>query len=453
MSCFVKKTSTLRTSNTLLVLLLMFSLSGCMRVTADELYSLPRVSEEYLRLQSQINVILNQGAEFSPPAGGPNRQAVQLKDLSGNGLNEVLAFFSIPGESKLKIVIFKMIDGDYTVAETVEGVGEAFESVRYADMDGDGVLEIIVGWQMGAALKYFSIYSIKDFHAVLLAREEYSEITVFDLTGDGTADVVALRLPTQDAGATALLYSLMQDGEIVNSEARLSSGIEAISRVQTGKLTDSVSAVFVESEGRYEAGNHISIVTDIFALQNGIFTNITIKGSGISEETVRSRMHSSDIDKDGVIKVPIPRLLKAQSDTPYHVIDWYAFSSKGNVQLALTTYHNTFDEWYLILPFNWRGKVSVRREDIVSGERTVIFSYIAGKDGPYEDFLKVYRLTGELGAERANLPGRILLLSEGSSTYAFELLAPPNSYGLLFDETLIKENFRLIYSEWLAGTN
>ena len=436
----------------LLAVLAILCLSGCLRITVDDLYSLPRVSEEYLKLQQHIDSVLSLGAEFSPPVGGQYRQAVQLVDLNGSGRNEVIAFFSSPSENALKIYIFQMVDGDYTVAEIIEGGGTAFESVRYADMDGDGVMEIIVGWQMGAALKHFSIYSIKDFHSVLLAEAEYTSLTVLDINEDGNKDVVAIRLPTQEFGAVAELFTLMPDGEIVKEEARLSNGVETISRVLTGKLLDSVPAIFIDSEGKFDEG---ALVTDICAIRDGSFTNISMKGpSGISEETIRIRnYHSSDISDDGIIKTPLPRLLKAQSETPYYAIDWYAFNSQGLSRLVLTTYHNTFDEWYLVLPLDWRGKVSIRRDDGVAGERTVIFSYIAGDEGPYEDFLKIYKLSGDRGEERAKLPGRVKLLSEGAAVYAFELLALPNSYGLTFNETLITKNFRLIYSDWLTGTS
>ena len=432
---------------------MLLCLTGCLRVTADELYSLPLVSEEYLRLQAQVNAVLGDGAEFSPPTSGPNRQAVQMKDLNGNRINEVLAFFSFPGESTLKVYIFEMIEGDYTVAEIIEGSGTAIESVRYIDMDGDGVSEIIIGWQMGSALKYFTIYSIKDYHAVLLAREEYSEISVYDVNGDGNDDIIAIRMPTQEIGAVAELFVLMPDGEIVNSEVRLSNGVEAISRILTGVLSDGVPAIFIDGEGRFEEGN---LVTDVLAIRDDSFANISLKApSGISEETVRVRLNSSlnssDISNDGVIRIPMPRFLKAQSETQYYAIDWYSFNVRGFIRLTLTTYHNIFDEWYLVLPFDWRGKVTIRREDIISGERTVIFSYISGEEGPNEDFLRIYRLSGEIGAARANLPGRTILITEGSSIFAFELMAPPNSYGLTFDEELIVTNFKLIFTDWLAG--
>jgi len=439
----------------ILAALVAILLVGCLRISAEDLYSLPKVSDEYLRLQWHIDEILAQGAEFSPPRGGPNRQSVHLIDLDGSGINEVIAFFSVPGDSALRIYIFRMVDGDYTIAEIIEGVGTAIESVRYVDMDGDGVSEIIVGWQMGEALKHMTIYSIRDLHAVQLTQPvEYEGIAVFNLTGHGNLDVITVRHASQESGAAAEVFVLMPDGEIVSAEARLSYGIDTITRVLTGHLVDGVPAIFVESEGRFDSGD---LVTDICIYDDGGFMNISLKlPSGVSEETVREtvrmRILSSDINSDGIIKVPVPRLLRAQSETAYYAIDWYSFNSSGTSSLALTTYHNNTDEWFLILPFDWRGRVSVRREDVVTGERTVIFSYIPGNDGPHEDFLKIHRITGDAREERARLPGRVMLISEGTAVYAFELLAAPNSFGLTFNEALIMGNFRLIYSDWLAGT-
>jgi len=433
------------------LLILSVFLTGCLRITADELYSLPEVSEDYLRLQAQINGILSEGAEFAPPTRGPNRQAVQLVDLNGTGTSEVVAFFTIPDESALLIYIFEFIDGDYSIASTIDGIGTEIESVRYIDMDGDGVVEIVVGWQMGTTLRYMDIYSISsDFHSQMIVNGvEYTEIDIFDMTNDGTDDVLIFKMPTQDASGISEIYSLMQDGEVVREEARLSGGIETISRIQAGRLSDNTHAIFVDSEGNFENG---TLVTDVFAIQDGSYTNISLSAeTGVSESTVRHRMASSDIKNDGKIKIPTMRLLVAQSETEYFAIDWYGFQISGVSRLELTTYHNNFDEWFLILPFDWRGKVSVRREDSVAGERTIIFSYVTDADKPHDDFLKIFKLSGDNALARATAGDRVLLMAEGNATYAFELLAPPNSFGLTFDETVIKESFRLIFSDWLAG--
>ena len=436
---YVKKIVTMVT----VVVLACVLLSGCMNVTAEDLYALPLLSEGYIRLQAMINDILNQGAELSPPTGGINRQAVQLRDLTNNGINEVIAFFSVPGSGTLKVYIFTMEDGDYTIAETIEVIGTSFESVRYADMDGDGYMEIIIGWQMGPALSQMEIFSIRDFHAVSLARVEYTEFIDFDMTGNGNSDVVVIRPPTHESGIAVLVYSLMPDGELIVNTARLSNGVEIVSRVLTGTLIDNTPALFVDSEGRFRDGNRL--VTDVYIFRYNELINLTVKSaSGVSDETVRTRMLSSDINRDGLIKIPIPRALKTQTETQYYAIDWYTFNRRGYSNLSLTTFHNNNDEWLLILPFDWRGRVSVRRQDDVAGERTVVFSFVH-RDDELLDFLKVYKITGDLREYRARLPGRFTLLESGSAVYAFELLSPPNSFGLSFDEALIKDNFRLLF--------
>jgi len=242
----------------------------------------------------------------------------------------------------------------------------------------------------------------------------------------------------------------MQDGEVVREEARLSNGIESISRIQTGRLTNNIPAVFIDSEGTFENG---SLVTDVLVMTGGTLSNISmVSASGVSESTVRHRMSSTDINNDGVIKVPNLRLLVAQSETEYFAIDWYTFRITGQEILALTTYHNTFDEWFLILPFDWRYKVSVRREDSVPGERTIVFSYYDESTGGHEDFLEVSRLSGDDAVARATAGNRELLITAGTSAFSFEIVAPPNSFGLTFSDVIVRENFRLIVSDWLSGT-
>ena len=70
---------------------------------------------------------------------GGNLPPVQMKDLDGDGVDEVLAFFRINSEDRpLKIYIFRVQGDDYVQAALIDGAGTSFHSVRYEDMDGDG---------------------------------------------------------------------------------------------------------------------------------------------------------------------------------------------------------------------------------------------------------------------------------------------------------------------------
>lgn len=424
---------------------LLSTLTGCFSITADELFSLPQASEEYLNLQVRINAVLAEGAVYAPPTSGPNRQSVQLVDLDSDGVSEALAFFRTTGEKPLKIYIYKKTEESYETAEILEGDGTALERILYADMDGDGISELVVGWQMSAALLHMGIYSIKNYESVQLKRADYTELAINDIDGDGDSDALVLRLSSAELPGEADVFSLMADGEVVSSSSRLSKGLESISHVLEGNLSDGTPAVFVEG-----VNNDNNIITDIFVSRNGGIANVSASlSSGISEATIRSiEVYSADINEDGIIEVPAPRLLEKQTETNYYVIDWNAYNGMGVSKPVFTTYHNFQDDWYLILPDDWVDRINVRREDNASGERTIVFSYLPDDSDTYEDFLNIYTLSGDNKDDRAIIPGRFRLDEDGDTIYAAELLAA--AQGLTVNRTVIAQNFMLI-SEWSTG--
>ena len=431
-----------------LIIIMLPSVAGCFKTNADDLYSLPIASEENVKLQGLIDAVISAGAEYSPPSGGSNRQAVQAVDLDGDGVNEVLAFFSGTGENPQKICIFKKVDDEYETQLVIEGAGTAIESVRYIDMDRDGWRELVIGWQIETGLQHMTVYSIEQYDAVKLAGAEYSTITNYDISGSRSDAIICFRLPTPETPGEAELFILMPDGEMVSRKAQLSAGIEAISRVIRGKLGNGAPAIFVES--RINTSN---VVSDILVYQDDQLVNVSLSStSGVSDDTVRTLpIYCQDINGDGNTELPIPRLLKAQSQTNYYSYDWYVYYANGSRRLSATTYHNNSDGWFLTIPQDWREHVSIRRDDSVQGERTLIFSFIDEANDEYKDFLKIYTLSGDNREDRAGLPGRFRLRSEGEIIFAGELLPGADSHGLMVDREIVVSNFRLIVSEWITG--
>ena len=134
-------------------------LGGCVSTSAEELYALPQLSEDYLQLQDLIDSILASGAEYSAPAAGSYRQPIQQEDIDGDGEKEAIAFFNFLGSDRpLRIYIFRINDaGIYEEAAVIEGEGTGIESINYTDMDGDGTLEIAVGWQLASGINMLLI--------------------------------------------------------------------------------------------------------------------------------------------------------------------------------------------------------------------------------------------------------------------------------------------------------
>ena len=143
-------------------LLLALSLSGCgggkLVFNPEELYTLPTLPAKYTELSSQINAILEDGAEYAAPSSGANIQPVQLADLNGDGREEAVAFFRKTDDEKpLKICIFSAAGDSYEQTAVIEGSGSAVYSVVYSDLDGDGRQELIVGWKINTELQALSV--------------------------------------------------------------------------------------------------------------------------------------------------------------------------------------------------------------------------------------------------------------------------------------------------------
>ncbi|MCF0121054.1 MAG: VCBS repeat-containing protein [Oscillospiraceae bacterium] len=429
-----------------LVLAAALSLCGCMSVTAEELYQLPKVGDDYFRLQSAIDEVLALGAEYSAPTSGTNRQSVQLQDLNGDGTPEALAFMNFSGNDggkALRLYIFRQEGEAYQVASVIEGDGASFDRVSYTDMDGDGSMELIIGCKMGAALQLLNIYSVKNYQPTEIYSTDYTQYSVKDMNGDGNDDLVALRLSSADMPGEAELISMTGDGEMVTSTAVLSAGIESIARVVVGQLNSGTTALFVDSV--YDGSG---LVTDILVCGNTIM-NITLSpDTGVSTDNIRSyNVYCRDVDGDGVTDVPRPRVLWSQTDTVYRVIDWFTYSKYGGETFSATTYHNFSDSWYLILPRNWGDNLTVRREDRVSGERTMVFSYVSNDREKTVDFLSIYVLTGDNKEDRAKIGDRFVLRRLGNTIYAAELYNATTS-PLKLEKSDVLSGFNLIYSDW-----
>ena len=80
-------------------------LTGCAMRTVEEMYALPKRSDEFRELQAAIDTAMY-GMTFSSPQSGENQQTVQMADLNGDGADEYLVFAKGATEKPLQVLIF-----------------------------------------------------------------------------------------------------------------------------------------------------------------------------------------------------------------------------------------------------------------------------------------------------------------------------------------------------------
>ena len=170
----------------LCIALSVLPLSACtapkLTLDPEELYALPELPERYTALNKQLSDIQESGAEYAAPVSGSNIQPVQMVDLDGDGREEALAFFrQSDGEKPLKIYVFTDNGDSYAQTAVIEGSGLAVYSIAYSDMNGDGRMEIIVGWRVSMELQALAVYALEPDGARELMRTNYVKYAVADL--------------------------------------------------------------------------------------------------------------------------------------------------------------------------------------------------------------------------------------------------------------------------------
>ena len=191
------------------------------------------------------------------------------------------------------------------------------------------------------------------------------------------------------------------------------------------------------------------------AEKNGELVNILLSDvTGVSSEIAPfCSLYPEDINGDGVTEVPHPESIPAWgnvAEEPCRRIDWYAYASDGTKTLAMSTYHNVDDGWYLRLPDSWRDQILITRTAGAEAS-TVTFSIQGDGTEPPRDFLRITKLTGSNREVQATRAGRIILRRQPEIIYTAELLEANSGweYGLTEDE--VREAFNLITTEWTAG--
>jgi hypothetical protein len=428
------------------ILLAVVLMSGCGMRTVHELYQLPKRSEEYNNLQSAIDSVMN-GLEYCAPLSGEHPQTVQMADLDGDGVPEYLLFAKGSTEKPLHILIFREVNDEYVLSETIQSAGAAFDVVQYARVDDRPGYELIVGHQVSDQVtRSVTVYSFESGKAAVLMNANYTKFVTCDLNADGRTGLLVLRPgeATEQNGVAEVYYYANGVMERSN-EVSMSQPVDRIKRIINGYIHGGSAAVYVAS-----AVGESAVVTDVFTLVENFLSNISFSNeTGTGVQTLRNYyVYADDIDEDGVVELPDLNTMRipfgASSSAVQYVIRWYAMTAEGAEVDKRYTYHNFQGGWYLTLDSAWAKRLAVVQQGNM-------YEFYIWDDAFYsaEKIMTVFALTGEGRDEEAMRQNRFVLHNGDSVTYAANLEVASAAY-LIAQETLQK-SFHVIHHDWKNG--
>jgi len=421
-------------------------LSGCAR-TIDELYSPPKRSEEYSRLQSAIDIAMA-GLDYSAPLTGEKQQAVQMADLDGDGVEEYLVFAKGNSDKPMQILIFSQEEnGNVEIEEVITSNGSAFELVQYEDIDGKPGLELVVGRQVSDQLMgSVSVYSFSSGRAERLVNAGYSKLLTLDLGGSEQKELLLVQRGESDqANAIAVLYRYRNKSMMRSVEVELSRPAYSVKRVSAGKMQCGTPAVYVSSSTEESA-----IRTDILALHEERLVKIYVQDpvENVVQTLGNYYVYADDVDEDGIMEIPslIPvwPVTYGWNVEEQYLIRWYSADRRGAQTDKLYSFHNYADGWYLELNSAWTSQLTVNQV----GSTYAFYMWDDGYEVATPVFT-IYALSGSDRETQATEDGRFVLYSSPDVIYAARLEADLTEYGI--NEEYLINSFHLIHQEWKSG--
>lgn len=346
--------------------LLTLVLAGCdgLAFNVDELLVSPKLEGDMHPVQQALEDIAGEDITLKYPAVGEYRSAIVMKDINNNGTKEAIAFYSNTTDSTvtMHINVIEKVEDEWKSCGDLSLIGSGVESVSFADLDGNGNLEIIVGWYIfGTTEKQVGIYTFEGGLLTQRAIEHYTNFTCADLTADGVDDLAVIYLNQTDKQATAKLLSLSDKGITEAGMIKLDPGVSSYNTPVLSKLTDDTPALYVD------AVKGSGMITEMIWYKDGELKGLYNPETPEISPTYRNGTALSvDYNENGIIDIPMAEILQstsemAESDKMYYT-NWTEFSGTEFESVA-SAFMNHADGYSISVPENLKQQFLIIRKN------------------------------------------------------------------------------------------
>lgn len=279
-----------------------------------EVLAPPNPNGENRKLQQAFEKAVGSGSDYKLqyPDEGNYRSAYVFYDLNQDGEDEALVFYKkISDESNVRLNILESVDGKWNSVLDESGYGNEIEAVSFADLDNDGLTEVILSWGLSgnSSSKIMTVHMVKltqtKHEFKTLANMPYMAMQVFDIDNDGKKEILVIwsetkqKVPHNHATLMKLIgKTLRQYGK----EALLDSSASLYDDILVQKGTKPIA--FVEAlKGDNTMFTEVIWWDDVSQALRAPFTE---NATHTNHSTIRAAtISSTDIDDDGLIEIPV----------------------------------------------------------------------------------------------------------------------------------------------------
>lgn len=279
----------------------------------DSLMKPPKIEGENLQIQLAFEAFAGDGYNLITPLKGEHRSAYTFFDLDGDSNDEAIVFYSKSDENdivRMNILSSDSEGGWKSLADIDTGHSDV-QQVEFADLNGDRIKEIIVGWTVFQSeyTKTMNVYMLteenKSYTFKSIYNSTYSDFRIFDIDCDAVSDILKIDyVKTMDRTEYKAVYLDFKKEKLTDAaEIKLDMAFSSITSV-TSDYSESKNQRRLYIDGlKYESG----MITDCiyydeksgeFKRERSNFPPLSVWSSRITNIVCK------DVNSDGIVEVP-----------------------------------------------------------------------------------------------------------------------------------------------------
>lgn len=287
-------------------------LSGCsaLSLSGSDILAPPKAAGSRAEIQRMIEDDAGGSYTLIYPAKGDFRSGAMLRDIDGDGDDEAVALYTAADGTARVMLADKGGEG-YRFIGSGALSSPNVSRLSFADINADGVEEVIVGCDAGAPIAELNAYIAGEELMKVKIAEGFTDYMTGDFDGD-LADDVLLLMPVnvkETAKAELMVYS---DGSFGSRSAvEIDPNILSYASLTFGMLSEGAPGAVID--GVLESGEYTTQLICYDASAGALMNPLLLNAS--YNDTRRScAVTSFDIDGDGVIEFPLCDLMEYAKD-------------------------------------------------------------------------------------------------------------------------------------------
>ena len=354
-----------------------FILSGCDLVTADtaELLTPPALSGDIKPISLAIEKTAPEGYTMKYPSRGTYRSAVVREDVDSDGKLESFAFYSVTEGDIITMHLNAICqrEGEWVSVAVQQLVAAGVDKIEFCDLDGDGIEEILVGWQIyGTSEMQLGVYSLGENSLTQRMLEKYTHFTTCDMDDNGINEILVIKVSSNENNK-ASLYTLNDNGVSEISSCELDRTVNTVNEPVIDSLSTGKPAVYIDII------KGVGAVTEVLFLEKGKLVNPLFDSeTGETLSTLRSVSFGiKDINEDGILEIPIqmdvPAVAHSNVKEKLYLTNWCSFNGESLTN-QMTTMINVNDGYYLTLASKWVGNIAILKDTTARVREIYLFN-------------------------------------------------------------------------------